>query len=136
LDELEDLPLLSIDSEQRSLAKTKSLEQPVGVVLDGSNPQVIAHLLIGSYRTAVLLDVGRLKIGDEVYIPLFIQSLLSRSDLRFVGSGIFHDLPDFRRLGLVLNADFLIDTQEVEDYRAHRHSKTKLVRVQVTHKDH
>jgi hypothetical protein len=67
LDELRDLPLLSADVEQRSLAKTKDLKQPVGVVLDGSDPQVITYLLLGTYRTAILLDIdlGQLKEGDK-----------------------------------------------------------------------
>jgi hypothetical protein len=71
---------------------------------------VITYFLIGTYRTAVLLDIGRLKVDGEVFILPFVQSLLSSSDLNFVGSGIFQDLSDFRALGLVIDADKLIDT--------------------------
>jgi hypothetical protein len=123
LDELDDLSLLSLDSEHRSLAKTRALKQPEGVILDGSDPQVICHLLIGTYCTAVAFDIGRLKAevddGDD-FQPPFVQDLLNREDLRFVGSVINKDLSDLIRLGLSFNDATLIDTQNINDYRAPR----------------
>jgi hypothetical protein len=125
LDELRDLPLLSADVELRSLAKTKELKQPVGVILDGSDPQVITYLLLGTYRTAILLDIGRLKEGNKICLPPFIQKLFSRKDLRIVGSGILHDLANFVRIGLNVDPDTLIDTQDIVDVRAPEDTRGK-----------
>jgi hypothetical protein len=61
----------------------------------------------------------------KICLPPFIQKLFSRKDLCFVGSSILHDLTDFVRIGLDVDPDTLIDTQDIVDVRAPEDTRGK-----------
>jgi hypothetical protein len=77
------------------------------------------YLLLGSYRSALLFDIDRLRnesSDKKMFLPACVGRLLSREYIIFVGYGFgHHNRWDFEYLGLNLNMEHLINMMDFHD---------------------